>query len=493
MPPEPLQYTGVRFSPDGNYLYFVRGEVGQALHYLYRAPVLGGTPQKLVTDVDSNISFSPDGTSLAYVVQNNPELGKFRLVVHSLETGEGKTVVLGSLGELINDPAWSPDGKTIVGVRIQPSKDAISGLVAVNASTGKQNPFFESQWGFLTKPVWLPNGRGLIVLSTDKETKYSRARIVEISYPDGTEKPVTHDISDYADLSLAGDGHTLATVLQQSHFDLFMTAASALGSGQADQLTSGMPIGDFSWTPDGQLVINQDLTLDLFNPQSRSKTPLTAWEQDGAAFLSASCANGRYIVFTLAAHGGAKVQNIWRMDSGGGNLKQLTNGKTDVLPKCTPDGQSVYYVDIRNGGLFRVSIDGGNSERIVDFPAFNYDISPDGKFAAAATFIAPSSPKEVLVIIPLDSPQSVRTSELQRPHQGGIRFMPDGRAVAYAFRDKDADNLWMQPLDGSPGKQLTNFTSERIIDFHWSFDGSKLGFIRGHTDSDVVLMRDSEK
>jgi len=492
MPPEPLSYLGLRFSPDGNYLYFVRGEMGESLHYLYRAPVLGGTPQKLVTDVDSNISFSPDGRSLAYVVQNNPELGKFRLVIYSLDTGEGKTLVLGNLNELINDPAWSPDGKTIVGVRIQPSKDAISGLAAVNVSTGKQKLFFESKWGLISKPIWLPDGSGLMALSNDKETSYRRARIVEISYPDGREKSVTHDISDYADLSLAGDGHTLATVLQQSHFDLFTT--SALDSGQADQLTSGVPVGDFSWTPDGQLIINQDLTLSLFNPQSRSKAPLTSSEQDGLAFQPSSCANGRYVVFALGGHGGAKAQNVWRMDAGGGNLKQLSNGKSDILPKCSGDGRSVYYVDAVNSAkLFKVSIEGGTSEQITAFPTFSYDLSPDGKLAAAATFLAPTAPKEMLTVIPLDSPQNVKTFDLQRPHQGGIRFMPDGKAVAYAFRDNEADNLWMQPLDGSPGKQLTNFKSERIADFHWSFDGSKVGLVRGHVDSDVVLLRDSQQ
>src|ERR1019366_4363014 len=73
MPPEPVEYSSVRFSPDGNYLYFVRAEMGQAVNYLYRAPILGGTPQKLVTDVDDNITFSPDGRSLAYKVGNNPE------------------------------------------------------------------------------------------------------------------------------------------------------------------------------------------------------------------------------------------------------------------------------------------------------------------------------------------------------------------------------------------------------------------------------------
>ena len=75
------------------------GSQGQSLKYLYRAPVLGGTPQKLVTDVDTNITFSPDGRSLAYVVLNNPELGKFRLVTYSLDTGEGKTLVTGNMNQ----------------------------------------------------------------------------------------------------------------------------------------------------------------------------------------------------------------------------------------------------------------------------------------------------------------------------------------------------------------------------------------------------------
>jgi len=41
-------------------------------------------------------------------------------------------------------------------------------------------------------------------------------------------------------------------------------------------------------------------------------------------------------------------------------------------------------------------------------------------------------------------------------------------------------------------KQITDFTSEHIYDFHWSFDGSKLALVRGHTDADVVLIRNSQ-
>jgi hypothetical protein len=50
----------------------------------------------------------------------------------------------------------------------------------------------------------------------------------------------------------------------------------------------------------------------------------------------------------------------------------------------------------------------------------------------------------------------------------------------------------LQPLDGSKGHAITNFKSERIRDFHWSFDGKQLAMVRGHTDSDVILLRDQQ-
>ena len=44
-----------------------------------------------------------------------------------------------------------------------------------------------------------------------------------------------------------------------------------------------------------------------------------------------------------------------------------------------------------------------------------------------------------------------------------------------------------------PGKQLTDFKLEFIRDFDYSYDGKQLAIIRGHRESDVVLIRDSEK
>jgi Tol biopolymer transport system component len=249
-----------------------------------------------------------------------------------------------------------------------------------------------------------------------------------------------------------------------------------------------------AWTPDDQLILAQE-GLSLFHPDTGNKAPLTSPQQDGVALQPSTCPKGRYIVLAIVGRGGAKTIRIWRMDSGGGNFKELSNGKRDLYPVCSPDEKWVYYSDVVNGGkLTRVPLDGGKPERLTELPTYQFDISPDGKLAAFATFPAVSTPKKQLALVAVDSPQNAKLVDLQRPvpSLGAVRFTHDGKAVVYPFRDQDADNLWLQPLDGSPGKQLTNFKSEQIDDFHWSFDGSKLGMVRGHTDSDIVLLEESK-
>jgi hypothetical protein len=51
-------------------------------------------------------------------------------------------------------------------------------------------------------------------------------------------------------------------------------------------------------------------------------------------------------------------------------------------------------------------------------------------------------------------------------------------------------NIWIQPTDGSPPRQLTDFKSDRIFSFDWSHDGKWLALSRGPEQRDVVLMSD---
>jgi hypothetical protein len=122
----------------------------------------------------------------------------------------------------------------------------------------------------------------------------------------------------------------------------------------------------------------------------------------------------------------------------------------------------------------------------------DFDVSPDAKTIAFAAFGHLGEHVERLTLLSVDSHQILKAVDFEHPRSGRIRFSRDAKAVVYPFRHGGIDDLWSQPLDGSPGKQITDFKSEHIADFHWSLDGSQLGVIRGHTDSDVVLIRDAQ-
>jgi serine/threonine protein kinase len=489
IPGADVHYTGLRFSPDANYLYFVRSEAGnRELEYLYRTPVLGGTPQRLVTDIDSNVSFSPDGKQFTYVRFNNPDPDKFRLMVRDVESGREKVLVNGPVGEGLYDPAWSPDGRVIACYSLQRG-GALTSLVAVDVNTGNQRVFFHSDTAVLSRPAWLPDGNGLLALAADQGFDFKRQQIVFLPYTKGVWHRVTRDTNNYSDISLSSDGHTLATVLSEQHQNLFVIPANGR-SGQAQQVSSGASVYHFSWGHDGQLFEDQDLALTMLNPASGVKTALMS-ETGSLAVSPSACPDGHYIVFALAFHGGQPTQSIWRSDVSGGNLKQLSDGKDDGNPLCSPDAKFVLYRD-GNGRLLKVPVDGGTPQKLSDLQiASPYGISPDGKTAAFATLEHLGEHEEKLALVDTASGQA-KLVNFQQSNSGAVRFSTDGKAVVYPTRTHGVDNLWSQPLDGSPGRQITDFKSEHIYDFHWPFDGSKLGLIRGHTDADVVLIRDSQ-
>ncbi len=450
--------------------------------------MLGGTPQRLVTDIDSNVTFSPDGKQLAYVRFNNPDPDKFRLIVRDVESGQERVLVNGPASEGLYDPAWSPDGQVIACYTLQRG-GSLTSLVAVDVNTGSQRVFFRSETAVLSRPAWLPDGSGLLALAADQGFDFTRRQIVFLPYLKGMWHRVTRDTNNYSDISLSSDGHTLATVLSEEHQNLFVMPSGGR-SDQAKQVSSGANVHHFSWGRDGQLFVDQDLALTMLDPASGAKTALMS--EKGSLLISPSaCPDGHSIVFALAFHGGQPTQNIWRTDGSGGNLKQLSNNNDDGNPVCSPDSTFVLYRD-GNDRLWKVPSEGGTAQKLSDLEiSSTYGISRDGRAAAFATLQHLGEHQEKLALVDTASGQTTKLADFQQPNNGAVRFSTDGKAVVYPIRVRGVDNLWLQPLDGSPGKQVTDFKAEHIYDFHWSFDGSKLALIRGHTDADVVLIRDA--
>ncbi len=178
------------------------------------------------------------------------------------------------------------------------------------------------------------------------------------------------------------------------------------------------------------------------------------------------------------------------MSTSGTDFKQLTFGSAEADPLCSPDGKWVYYVDYGdNQSLKRVSIEGGSSETILTTAQGAADISPDGKSIVSLEV----RELDHRLVLNLYSIGDKKTSyhDIDPRASWPLAFAPDGKSVAYAVREKGVGNLWMQPLDGSAPHQLTHFTSERIEKFLFSKDGTKIAMLRGHVESDAVLLRDT--
>ena len=70
-----------------------------------------------------------------------------------------------------------------------------------------------------------------------------------------------------------------------------------------------------------------------------------------------------------------------------------------------------------------------------------------------------------------------------------LRWIPNGRALAYLAARNGVTQIWVQSLEGGPPKQLTNFSSEQVFSFDWSRD-NRLVVSRGREKNDVILLRD---
>jgi Tol biopolymer transport system component len=212
----------------------------------------------------------------------------------------------------------------------------------------------------------------------------------------------------------------------------------------------------------------------------------------GAPNQSSPC-GPKYMVYRKCAAAGTASLNLWRTDASGTNPVQLTSGRNDQYPTCSPDGKWVYYISIPdNLALKRVSIDGGTPETVNSEPSAGYDLSRDGKFVAQLD-IRELDHKLVLNIFDIAG-KKMAYHDIDMRASDPMSFSPDGKSIVYTVRENGTDNLWEQPLSGgSAFKQLTHFTSERIARFEFSADGSQIAIQRAHTESDAVLLRDEGK
>jgi len=487
LPSDTNGFHGLTFSRDGNYIYFVRSDKNDPFFkYLYSMPVLGGAARKLIDDVDSPVSFSPDGHQFVYE-HCIPSRNDLELKIAETDgSGERLLATLHNASCFLFQPGlnWSPDGRTVAVPAWLLSKPARWVLDVVSVANGSVRQLFSSA-DDIGRPVWLPNGNTLLVSHYDPH--YHRAQLWTISFPSGEARRFTNDLTHFsAALDITRDGGTITTVAGTAVSNVWVAPAADPLTGR--QITFGeLPMFDVAENADGRiLTASGDGELWAMNPDGSQRASFGNIHDAG---WPTPC--GRFVIFMSFKPG---MSVLTRVDSDGSHPTPLARGNL-WSPACSPDGQSVFYVNFdQPQRIWRAPVEGGTPMEVAQVLgnqiAGRLSVSPDGKLLAYPydQYTEVPSPGWNLAVIAMNGGQPQRTFKVP----GGIhdaRWSPDGRDLQYLLTRAGATNIWAQALAGGDPKRLTRFASGFIFDFNWSSDHTKLLLTRGSISSDVILLR----
>src|SRR5579871_3170117 len=370
--PAATRYSSLMFSPDASYIYFVRrDEAEHTMSILYSAPVLGGNPKEVIKDIDSPISFSPDGKKFVFLRERH-DTPTFDLLMMNVDGTPDHAVFTNTM--LLTDsaaPVWLPDGKTIAIPVSQPTSDSIGGMAMFDIATGKRENAALSVDRLYYEPVWLPGGNGFVVSAASREMGLLQRQLGFLSFPKGEFRAFTTDTNTYLHPSISMDGRMIAATESKYIFSLGVAPASKPDDVKPVPLMSHLNIWQWNWMPDGKLVIPQG--GDVKSVDTAGGETVLLSDKQGAPNQSAPCGT-KYLVYRKFAAAGVASLNLWRADASGANPIQLTNGRNDQYPTCSPDGKWVYYISIPdNLALKRVSIDGGTPETVNSETSAGYE------------------------------------------------------------------------------------------------------------------------
>ena len=460
IPRADVSYQGLTFSLDGTHVYFVRREMNGPEQTLYRVPALGGVPGKILTDVHSPISLSPDGTRFAFVRGSKDESA---LMIANVDGSNQRKLAARAMTDYFKVPAWSPGGEEIaVSAGTGDPYDIHNSVIAVRVEDGSQRSLTPQKWAWTRWVDWLANGSGFLMTARDSHEAHNQ--IWHVSYPEGAVRRLTSDSKPYYSISLTADSRTMLAVQSQLTSDIWVVRDAKYD--QARKVTFGTgAYGAVGYASDNRIVYSSSAsgksdiwTMDADGSNQKQLTADAGVNEDPVVTMV-----GKYIVFGSNRSG---VFNIWRMNSDGSNPVQLTRGSGEKFPQCSPDGKWVVYNSVAPEqdlyAIWKVPIDGGEPSRLTDKNTSYPAISPDGFRIAYFYRDESTGGRYRIAVIPFQGGPPERTLDTAQgldliPY---VRWSSDGQSLTYAAARNGFHNIWMQPLSGGPAKQLTDFKTE---------------------------------
>jgi Tol biopolymer transport system component len=480
-----VQYLGISFTRESNYLYFTRLENSRGM--LYRLALSGGPPVKIKDGVDSPISFSPQQDRFAFVRHDKNTLF-YSLVVSPIDGSSEQILATRQNGDALSiyGPAWSPDGNLIVcPIRSWTNGFKVS-LIAIDVNNGREKLLSDQPWFTILQIAWLDDMSGLIISARDQAT--APDRLWRISYPDAVSQQLTSDLADYRGVSIAG--RDIVTVRNDWTWDLIVTD-STKDSAHPSTIASGVgvPYG-VTWAGNNRIVFSamaQDtLNIARINSDGSDQVPLTVKSKDN--YSPATSSDGRFVVFTSNRTG---TFDIWRMNiEDASDLKQLTFSNGNFYPTISPDNEWVAYDNqtSKQKSIWKVPLRGGKETKVADgyrMPAF----SPDNQFIAAR-YDLESGTTDVAILYAgsgeLWKKIPVPNFDWQR-----VQWLSQN-TLSYVEKINGFPNIVSYDIASGEKKQLTYFNRNRIFSYAWSPDYKLLACQLGTKTTNIVRIKNDK-
>jgi len=483
---------GATFSPDGNYLYYFHDDPANPnSKNLYSVPALGGNSRQLVSDVASAVAFSPDGKRMIFR-RVFLDKGEDALVMTNAD-GSGEQVVYRNQSglSLLGNPSWSASADLVAITAVKLEKGSLTAILVLTPQ-GKLVKEFPLPM-VASEVAWLPDSSGMFFLAGERSNGV-RAQIWFQPYPAGQPFKISNDLNIYASLSITSDGKSLVSTQERQTAEIYVGDSPAVLNDKINwklaPISSEQATGYFlSWTPSGRLV-QADAAAHLFITAADGSGRARVLDSDDAIIFPSTCGPGDLIVMARLQEDNSV--NVWGLNSSTGDLKQITFGRGDTQPTCTPDGKWVFYLNFEGvSRILKVSIDGGKPVEVVRGNVNLPVVSPDGTLLAyGRTDGQGANLKSKIVMQKLEGGATVNEIEA-RVNYFALKWTADGHALTYVRNTTgNTQNVYMQPLSGGAPIQLTHFDSEPAVvsDYAWSRDGKKFAVTRArYNDTDVVI------